>query len=264
MGIFQGFSEFLPISSSGHLAVLQYFFGIEEGNLFLTTMLHLGTLISIIIVYFNDIKLMIVEFLKLIYSTIKREKIKINKYQKYAIMIIISTIPTVIIALIFKDLVDSLFTNIRFISIAFIITGFLLWFASKRHREEKSIKEASILDAILIGLAQAIAIVPGISRSGSTIVASLLRGFKNEVATEYSFILAIPTILGAALLGFGDVVKGNVNILINGQLFVGVILSTIVGIISIKALVGILNKNKLHYFSYYLWAVGIIILFMSR
>lgn len=264
MGIFQGFSEFLPISSSGHLAVLQYFFGIEEGNLFLTTMLHLGTLISIIIVYFNDIKLMIVEFLKLIYSTIKREKIKINKYQKYAIMIIISTIPTVIIALIFKDLVDSLFTNIRFISIAFIITGFLLWFASKRHREEKSIKEASILDAILIGLAQAFAIVPGISRSGSTIVASLLRSFNKDVATEYSFILAIPTIFGAALLGFIDVAKGNVGILINGQLIIGVVLSAIVGIISIKGLVGILNKNKLHYFSYYLWAVGIIILFMSR
>jgi len=116
------------------------------------------------------------------------------------------------------------------------------------------------LDSIIIGVFQGIAIIPGISRSGSTIVAGLLRGLNKNLATEYSFLLAIPVIFGASLLGIVDVIKSDTQVLINLPLFIGVITSTIVGIISIKFLINLINKNKLHYFSYYLWILGIIVI----
>lgn len=260
MGAFQGFSEFLPISSSGHLAILQALFGIKEGNLFLAEMLHLGTLLSVFVVYFNDIKLMIIEFFKLLGKLLKREKIRINRYQKMALMIILATIPTVITALLFKDLVDDLFKNTILVAIAFIITGFLLWFAQKQYREEKDIRDMKPKDALVIGLMQGVAIIPGISRSGSTIVASLFCGMKKSVATEFSFLLSIPTVLGAAILGFKDLASSNISMNFDMMVALGVLVSFLVGLFSIKILIKVLNKGKLNYFSYYLWILGIIII----
>lgn len=263
MGIFQGFSEFLPISSSGHLAVLQNIFHIKEGNLFLAEMLHMGTLLSIFAVYFSEIKLMIVEFIKLIIKVVKREKITVNRYQKFSILIIFATIPTVIIALIFKKYIDGLYKNLTFIAVSFIITGVLLMIAQKNYRETKNIKEMTPKDALIIGLMQGVAILPGISRSGLTIVAALFCGLKKNVATEFSFILSIPAVLGASILGFLDLVKGKEALGFSIPLVLGVTLSFIVGVVSIKILVKILNKGKLSVFSYYLWAVGIVVLAAS-
>lgn len=259
LGIFQGIAEFLPISSSGHLVLLQKLFGIKEGNLFFTEMLHFGTLISIIVVYFNDIIKIIAEFFKLIFSILKREKIRsINKYQKLGILIILGSIPTAIIGIFFQDFFESLYASVLPIGFAFLLTGLLLWVSEKNSYQNKNIKAMSFLDAIIIGTAQGIAIIPGISRSGSTIVAGLLRGLSKPLATEYSFLLALPATLGAGLLGIIDIMKSDTKVLINFPLLIGVILSTIVGIFSIKFLINLINKNKLHYFSYYLWIIGII------
>lgn len=259
MGIFQGIAEFLPISSSGHLALLQNLFGIEEGNLFFAEMLHFGTLISIVIVYFNDIIKMIVEFFKLLKLLITGKKIiELNKYQKLAILIIIGSIPTAIIGLLFEDFFESLFTSIMPIGFAFLVTGTLLWFAEKRNFQNKGIKKMTYLDSLIIGTAQGIAIIPGISRSGSTIVAGLLRGLNKPLATEFSFLLALPATFGAGLLGIIKLTKSDTAIFIDFPLIVGVVLSAIVGIFAIKLLVKLLNKNKLHYFSYYLWILGVI------
>jgi len=259
LGIFQGVAEFLPISSSGHLALLQKFFGIKEGNLFFTEMLHFGTLISIFIVYFNDILKMIVEFFKLIFSIVKGNKVeKINKHQKLALLIIIGSIPTAIVGLLFEDFFESLYTSILPIGIAFLVTGLLLWFSEKKAYQNKNISKMSYVDSLIIGTAQGIAIIPGISRSGSTIVAGLLRGLNKPLATEYSFLLALPATFGAGLLGILKLIKSNSEILIDLPLIAGVLISAIVGIFSIRFLVRLLNKNKLHYFSYYLWAIGII------
>lgn len=259
LGIFQGVAEFLPISSSGHLAILQTLFGIKEGNLFFTEMLHFGTLISIVIVYFSDIYMMIIEFFKLIFSIIKGKKIiKLSKHQKLALLIIVGSIPTAIIGLLFEDFFESLYTSILPIGIAFLVTGSLLWLAEKKAFENKNIKGMSFFDSLIIGTFQGVAIIPGISRSGSTIVAGLFRGLNKPLATEYSFLLALPATFGAGLLGIMKVLKSNSEILIDLPLLLGVILSTIVGVLSIKLLVKLLNKNKLHYFSYYLWIIGII------
>ena len=259
LGIFQGIAEFLPISSSGHLAILQTLFGIKEGNLFFTEMLHFGTLISIVVVYFADIYKMVIEFFNLIFSLIKGNKVKkLNKYQKLALLIIVGSIPTAIIGLLFEDLFESLYTSILPIGIAFLVTGVLLWVAEKKAFQNKNIKGMSFFDSLFIGTFQGIAIIPGISRSGSTIVAGLFRGLNKPLATEYSFLLALPATFGAGLLGIIKVIKSNSQILIDFPLIIGVLISTIVGILSIKLLVKLLNNNKLHYFSYYLWFIGII------
>lgn len=261
LGIIQGITEFLPISSSGHLVLLQNFFGIQEGNLFFTVMLHLGTLISIMVVYFNDIIKIIVEFLKLILSIFKGNKPNnLNKYQKLGLLIIVASIPTAVIGFLFEDFFESLYSSLIPIGFTFIITGFLLWFSEKKAFQNKNIKNVSLFDALLIGTAQGIAIIPGISRSGSTIVAGLLRGLNKPLATEYSFLLALPVTFGASLLKIIDVVKSDAEVLISFPLFLGVIVSTIVGIISIKFLINLLNRNKLYYFSYYLWVLGIIVI----
>ncbi len=256
LGIVQGVTEFLPISSSGHLAVLQSFFGITEGNLFFTEMLHLGTLISIIIVYFKDIKLIVIDFIKLIVNILKRKRQKLTKHQKLGLLIIAGSVPTAIIGLSFEDFFESLYTSLLPIGISFIITGMLLWIAEKKSKTFKDVKDMTFLDSILIGTFQGLAIVPGISRSGSTIVMGLFRGLKKPLATEFSFLLALPATLGAVLLGLIKVSRGKANAVINFSLIIGVVLSCIVGVLSIKALIKILNKNKLHYFSYYLWILG--------
>lgn len=260
LGIVQGVTEFLPISSSGHLVVLQHFFGIKEGNLFFTEMLHFGTLISILIIYFNDIINIIIEFFKLIHKSIKNKKIRIeNGYQKLGLFIIVGSIPTAIIGIAFEDFFKTLYaSSLLPIGISFIITGFLLWISSKRSKERKNIGKMSFLDSIIIGFCQGIAIVPGISRSGTTIVAGLLRGLNRNLATEFSFLLAAPAIFGAGLLGVIDVVKVGGELTFTFPLLLGVIISAIVGIISIKFLISALKKNKLHYFSYYLWGLGLI------
>ncbi|MGM0395538.1 MAG: undecaprenyl-diphosphate phosphatase [Bacillota bacterium] len=259
LGIFQGVAEFLPISSSGHLALLQYLFGITEGNLFFTEMLHFGTLISIIIVYFEDVKKIILEFLILIGSLISKRKIhELTDHQKLGLLILAGSVPTAIIGLTFEDFFESLYTSLILIGIALMVTGLLLWFAEKKGSEHKDIQKMTFLDSIIIGTFQGMAIIPGISRSGSTIVAGLFRGLKKPLTTEYSFLLALPATFGAFLLGIIKVIRGGDGVIVNMPLIVGVILSTIVGVISIKALIKILNKNKLHYFSYYLWVVGTI------
>jgi undecaprenyl-diphosphatase len=133
----------------------------------------------------------------------------------------------------------------------------LLWFAERIGKQEKGVREVKIIDSLLIGVFQGIAIIPGISRSGSTIVGGLFMGLKKPVATEFSFLLALPATFGAFLLGMKDVAESG-GVFINGPLILGVLLSAITGVFAIKALIKILNNNKLKYFSYYLWVLGII------
>ncbi len=257
LGIFQGVAEFLPISSSGHLVLLQNLFNIKEGNLFFAEMLHFGTLVSIVIVYFHDIYNIVVDMLKLLGNIIKGKLPKrLSDYQKLGLFIIVGSIPTAIIGLSLEDYFENLYTSIIPIGIAFIITGLLLWIAEKNVFKNKDINTMKYGDAIFIGTFQGIAIIPGISRSGSTIVAGLFRGLDKSFATEYSFLLALPATFGAFLLGIRGVIKSEIDVAIDFPLIIGVVLSTIVGIVSIKLLMRLIKKGKLYYFSYYLWILG--------
>lgn len=259
LGVFQGVAEFLPISSSGHLALLQHLFGIKEGNLFFAEMLHFGTLISIVIVYFNDIMKIVVDMLKLIGDLLKGRKInKLTTHQRLGLLIIVGSIPTAIIGLTLEDYFESLYTSILPIGIALMVTGTLLWIVEKKKFQNKQAEHMTFLDSIFIGICQGIAIIPGISRSGSTIVAGLYRGLDKSFATEYSFLLALPATFGAFLLGIRQVIKEGSGLIFDFPLILGVGLSAIVGVISIKLLIKLIKKNKLYYFSYYLWIVGLI------
>lgn len=261
LGIFQGVAEFLPISSSGHLVLLQNIFDIDQGGLFFTIMLHFGTLISIFIVYFKDIVKIIISFFQIIRDFFTKRTVELNNESKVlAVMIIVGTIPTGLIGIFFKDFFEGLYESLVAVGIALIITGILLMISEKTNSGRKTAKDMTIFDAIFIGIFQGFAIIPGISRAGSTIVGGLFRGLDKKLATKYSFLLAIPAILGAALVQMIDVFKGEVSIVFSLPLIVGLILSTVTGVIAIKFLIKMLEKGKLYYFSYYVWIIGGIII----
>ena len=242
LGIIQGFTEFLPISSSGHLVLGQAILGIEQpGNEF-EILVHLGTLASVLVIFFDDIKSLILSLTS-------------KKTQIFIMYILIGTLPAVGIGLGFKDLIYSLFENVTAVGGALIFTGIVLFGSSFANRQDK---DHSFLTCILIGCAQAMAIIPGVSRSGMTISAALFLGLSAKEAARFSFLLAIPAIGGAGLLTALDV-SGGFQMPIPVAL-AGLTSSFAVGVVALKWLLGWLEQGKFHYFGIYCLAVGLITL----
>jgi undecaprenyl-diphosphatase len=240
LGIIQGLTEFLPISSSGHLVIGQKVLGISvAGNAF-EVVVHLGTLVSALIVFWADIW----QLLKSLKST---------PTQKYIFAIAIGTIPAVIIGFFFKDVISEAFENIRVVSITLLITGIIL--LTTKFIKTK-MKDISISRGLLIGIAQAMAIVPGISRSGITISLGMHLGVAPEKAAKFSFLLVIPAIAGAGLLTGLDLLKSSEPILPWFVLIIGFLSSLIVGWISLKWLLGLIRSGKFHWFGVYCIFVG--------
>ncbi len=265
LGIIQGLTEFLPVSSSGHLAIAQKILDLPENKvLFFTVMLHFGTLISILLVYRKDIAILIKEFFIVIYELITQRRIHINnQYRKLGVYIIIASIPAAVAGVVLEDFFEKLFTAQFAIGFALIITGLLLWLSDKLIAGEKNIDKMRPLDAFIVGVFQACAITPGISRSGSTIVGSLFMGLKKDLAVKFSFLISFPIILGAAIFEIKDVVvygTGDTPIFI---IIAGVLSSAIFGWIAIKTMINLVKKQKLRYFSYYTWTIGAIIILIS-
>ena len=195
LGIVQGLAEFLPISSSGHLALLQYFFGVEADSVLLfTVMMHVGTLVSVFIIYRKDIWALILELIDTIKDlcTGKGPRIDSSPMRRMGFMIIVATIPTALIGLIFEDFFESLYASIVSIAIGLIFTGIILFVAERMGRSDKGPMEMKWRHAIFIGIMQGIAICPGVSRSGSTLFGSLISGLKREFAVEFVFLISIP------------------------------------------------------------------------
>ncbi|WDV47785.1 undecaprenyl-diphosphatase UppP [Clostridiaceae bacterium M8S5] len=255
LGVCQGISEFLPISSSGHLVLLQSLFNITEGSVLFTVMLHFGSLASILIFYHKDVLKLIAEFFKMIGELLTGKGLNLdNPYRKLDILLIVGSVPTAIMGVLFKDFFESLYSSVFSVGIALIITGCILMISEKMATGKKDIKQFRYIDAVIIGTLQGFAITPGISRSGSTIVGGLLLGLNKELATKFSFFLALPSIFGATILKVGDAVAKGIAIDI--PIIVGTIVSTVVGLFAIKFLITLLKKGKLYYFSYYLWIIG--------
>lgn len=201
MGILQGVAEFLPISSSGHLALFQHFFGVEnyeETQMFFTVLLHLGTLISVFVYYWHDILDMIREFFLLLGSLFSRkgthEIRNTPPARRMVLLIIVATLPLFGILPV-KDYIESAMNNVTFVSVALIATGFILFFSDRMARGRKTARTATMTDALLVGCAQAFGTLPGISRSGSTISAGLLRGYDRNFAVRFSFLMSLPAVL---------------------------------------------------------------------
>ena len=266
LGLVQGLAEFLPISSSGHLALLQQWFNINEDKVLLfAVLLHVGTLISVFIVYWRDIWELIVELCLTVKDlcTGKGLRLEERPVRKLGIMIIVATIPTAIIGLLFNDIFDRLYTSILPIGIGLIITGFLLVFAERTGSSNRGIEKMNFRNALFIGTVQGIAICPGISRSGSTLFGSLICNLDRKFAVKFVFLISIPSILGSAILETPDAMAAGVEISQIGPIIVGMAVAAVSGLIAIKTMIKIVSDKKLSYFSYYVWALGAAVVIYS-
>ncbi|MBQ1228877.1 MAG: undecaprenyl-diphosphate phosphatase [Firmicutes bacterium] len=266
LGLVQGLAEFLPISSSGHLALLQQWFGIEEDKVLLfAVLLHVGTLISVFIVYWKDIWELIVELCLTIKDICTGKGLRLDErpVRKLGVMIIVATIPTGLIGILFNDFFDSLYTSVLPIGIGLIITGLLLTLAERMGTSKRGIKQMNYRNAVFIGIVQGIAICPGISRSGSTLFGSLVCNLNREFAVKYVFLISIPSILGSAVLEAPAALEAGLDMTLLGPVIVGMIVAAVSGLVAIKTMIKVVSNKKLNYFSYYVWLLGAAVIIYS-
>ena len=263
LGLVQGLAEFLPISSSGHLALLQQFFGIKEDNVLLfAVLLHVGTLISVFIIYWKDIWELIVELFLTIKDIFTGKGLRLDErpVRKLGVMIIVATIPTGLIGILFNDFFDGLYNSIVPIGVGLLVTGCLLVIAERMGTSNRVIKEMNFRNAIFVGVVQGIAICPGISRSGSTLFGSLLCNLDRTFAVKFVFLISIPSILGSAVMEAPDAIAAGMNMSDLGPIIVGMIVAAVSGLVAIKTMIKVVSNKKLNYFSYYVWLLGIFVI----
>lgn len=275
MGIIQGLTEFLPVSSSGHLALFKLLFNVNtETGLVFDVLLHVGTLVAICIAFHEDILQLITEGFGLLFDLIKNLGIfffnLFNKdskkeyvgalkapYRRFVMLIIVATIPTGIIGFIGKDFVERAQQGLIVPGICLIITAVLLYIADHAESGDNDEVNTSYFKAGGIGIAQGLATLPGLSRSGTTIAACLLCGFKKEFAVKFSFIMSIPAVLGAAVLELKDIGDSAVAASSIPAYVLGTAASAVVGYICIKTMLVLVKKQKFLFFSIYCLIVGI-------
>ena len=267
LGLIQGISEFLPISSSGHLAIAQNLFHITpEGvdDTFFSILLHLGTLVAVFAAYWSDIKEMVVEFFLGIRDIARgKTPTPVPPARRLILMIVVGTLPLFAI-LPLQDWLEGLNANTYFVGAALLVTGLMLYSCDRLRKGRKTAKSATMLDALLVGVGQAIATAPGISRSGTTISVGCLRGFERKFAVRFGFLLSIPAVLGANILSIADVLKeGGINTALLPYYGVGVITAAVSGYLSIFLVRLVADKGKFGCFAYYCWAVGLITLILT-
>ena len=261
LGLVQGLAEFLPISSSGHLAILENFFGIKENLLFFAVMLHFGTLLAVFVAFWKDIWELLKELVLTIKDLIGRKGLRLDErpVRKLGVMIIVACIPTAIIGFALGDVFEGLYSKPIAIAIMFVITGILLILAETYGGGNRTIENLNYRNSLFIGLVQGIAIIPGISRSGSTLFSSLLCKLDRDFAVKFVFLISIPTILGSVILELPDGIKEGVSGSDWGPVIVGVIVSFISGLFAVKVMLKVVKNRKLKYFSYYLFILAVFV-----
>lgn len=266
LGLVQGIAEFLPISSSGHLSILNNLFSmssVEDGHMFFDVLLHLGTLISICVVYWQDIVEMFYEVLGFVnLGPMAGQRRERYPSARLFFMIVIATLPLFLILPI-NDMLESLYYNNIFIGVALILTGCMLYVSDKMTQGKKSGASMTILDAIIIGLCQCVATVPGLSRSGTTITAGIATGLRRDFAVKFSFLMSIPAVLGANILSLVDAFKSGVNWSYVPAYLVGMAVATVSGIAAISLIKFIADKGKFGGFAYYCWVVGVLSIILT-
>ena len=269
LGLVQGIAEFLPISSSGHLSIFQNLFGLntaEEGHMFFDVLLHLGTLVSVCVVYWGDIALMFREFFAMIGEARRPEanRGKANiPARRLILLIIVATLPLAIVLPI-NDLVEKLYYNTTFIGVIFILTGCMLYDSDKLQSGTKSAKNMRIRDALIIGLCQCIAVIPGLSRSGTTITAGVAVGLERGFAVKFAFLMSIPAIVGANLITLiKSLASGGTDWSLLPVYLVGMATAAVSGILAIGLVKYLSNKGKFGNFAYYCWTIGLATIILS-
>ena len=266
LGLVQGIAEFLPISSSGHLAIAQNLLGMSDAGTvpeFFDVLLHLGTLVAVFVAYWADIKDMVLEFFRgagdLIHHSTPNP---VPPSRRLILLIILGTLPLFVVLPV-KDAVQSLSNSMVFIGAALIVTGALLFVSDRVKKGRKNERTATWLDVLIVGLGQAIATMPGISRSGMTITTGCFVGFERKFAVRFSFLLSIPAVLGANILSLADAAKAGINWAEVPVYLVGVVTAAVVGYLCIRLLRFIAERGKFGAFAYYCWAVGVLTLVLN-
>lgn len=258
LGLLQGFTEPIPISSSGHLEIAEYFFGLEIKGMSFALLVNTASLIAVLIIYREDIMRLIRNGLAYITTKDKRAEADF----RFIIYLIIGTIPAGVIGVLFADFIDEKLASIKTVGLTLIVTGLALWLI-RNMRGRKNDAELSVKDAVIIGLAQAVALIPGISRSGATIVAAMGLGMKQETALRFSFLLYIPVSFGGMILGFNDIL-GDPNLTALAVPYsIAFFASLIASYFSLKWFMNIMAKGNLKYFAIYCFIAGPLVYFLS-
>ena len=264
LGLVQGLAEFLPVSSSGHLSIAQNLLGLNtEIPEFFDVLLHLGTLVAVFVAYWRDICDMVAELIHgvgdLVHGTTPRQ---VPPARRLILLIIVGTLPLFILLPIHKQ-VQALSNNMVFIGAALVVTGFLLFACDLVRKGKKTERTATIADVLVVGLGQAIATMPGISRSGMTIATGCFMGFERKFAVRFSFLLSIPAVLGANILSLKDALDTGIIWAEVPMYVVGVITAAVVGYACIRLLRLVAEKGRFGAFAYYCWAVGLLTLLLN-
>lgn len=264
LGAVQGISEFLPISSSGHLVLVPALLGVETGLAF-DTILHIGTLVAIFTFFWKDIINLIKGFILSIIDLtegvdiFKRELYRVPE-KRFAWLIIVGTIPTGIMGILLKDAIETIFRGTLFVGIFLLVTAAVLYYSERHSSGQITQKDMSFKQALIVGICQGLAVFPGISESGSTIASGLCLGLNREYAARYSFLLSIPAVIGAGLIQIKDIATLDASLSV---LLAGFISSVIFGYLSIKLLMKMIKGWSLDIFAYYCTIIGIITIILS-
>ncbi len=251
LGLVQGLTEFLPVSSSGHLVMAQTFLGVPAPGVFLEVALHVATLLSVVVVYR-------LRLLALLVGAVRRDRDAL----RYIGMLVLATLPVVVIGLLFKDAIEAAFDTPYVTGFMLLATGVILW-STTWGAQDRPIEEPGPGQAVSMGLAQCLALLPGISRSGSTIAIGLWLKLDGERAAEFSFLMSLPAIAGAAILQAAELGAGGTGaagVAVDGPLVAAFLAALVAGVAAIKSLVWLVRRRGFHYFAPYVWAVGLFFL----
>lgn len=258
-GIVQGLTEFLPISSTAHIRIVSSFFGWNDPGAAFTAIVQVGTMLALLIYFINDIKNMIKHFV----LSILYKKINYSIESKHAWMILVGTIPIVIFGLIFKNAIETYLRSLYVISTTLIVLALILALAEKMAKKTKNVQDVSWLESQIMGIAQALALIPGVSRSGVTITAGLFSGLTREAAARFSFLLSIPAVFASGMYELWEV-RNQLNSDGFFVIIISTLVSGIVGYLSIAFLLNYLKKHSTFVFIYYRIILGLlIILFLA-
>ena len=256
LGIVQGLTEFLPVSSSGHLVIFENLLGFKEPEILLDASLHLGTLLAVCIYFRSDLRKMVQELW--VWVTPGNDTGNgLTSHASLALMVVVGSIPTALIGLIFKEPLEKLFGAVTTVGVMLLVTGVIVGVTKFISLDHEKWDQVKVWMALIIGAAQGLAIVPGISRSGSTIVCALLLGLRRETAGRFSFLLSIPAIIGAVGLHLESDAIARVGVI---PLSVGFASSALVGFFALKLLMGMVKKGHFYYFAPYCWIVGALVI----
>lgn len=276
LGVVQGLTEFLPVSSSGHLVIAQTLLGINTSAVTFDVAMHLATLLAVVIYFWKDLSAVAAAFVRRGNAGPEARAgtgsgADAAAKRRLFWYILAGTVPAGVAGVLFQDWFESLFTSVHLVGWTLIGTGFILWLgelayggraksaAAKSRLNKRGLERITLTDALLVGIGQAVAIVPGISRSGTTIGAGLAVGLKRDAAARFSFLLSIPAILGAGLLQLKAVVQSGFDVSL-GVFLVGGLAAFVSGLAAIATLLAVIKRSHLAWFSVYVWIVGLLIL----